>query len=501
MYPIVNDDSEIFISYAHLDNRVLPGQEQGWVSIFHQTLKVFLGEKLSPEPKIWRDVKLGGTDLITDTILGRLAAAKVMISILSPRYLDSIWCMREVEQFCIAAAENGGIRVNERARIVKVVKYPPHRSPPDVFSDLLGFEFFENKDEGTLEFRLEFGPEAMQKFFFKVNDLANEIKNLLEALRRGQQNPPVPPPKSLCVFLAETTPDLEGVRDNIKRELIQRKYTVLPDGPLPENAGDFIDAVRAHLAQSKLSVHLIGNEYGSCPKGETRSVVQLQNDLAAERADDEGFSRIIWMPPDLKLSESRPNELQHYRFVNSLQNSDSSGISELLQTPLEVLKTEIQDKIEQKPSDLKKPLKPQSIKLIYLIYDKLDSDRARVLRAALVKNGYEVNVPNFEGEDPHRDHNNKLLICDGALVLWDRASDFWLRTKLSDLAKIQASSPPPNIRAKALYISGEESELKDGFLTSQARIIKRFGQINASLLKPFLDALENGWEDELDGTL
>ena len=35
-------DSDVFISYAHIDNQPLPGGQDGWVTVFHEALEQFL---------------------------------------------------------------------------------------------------------------------------------------------------------------------------------------------------------------------------------------------------------------------------------------------------------------------------------------------------------------------------------------------------------------------------------------------------------------------------
>ena len=97
--------------------------------------------------KIWRDEKLSGTDVYDDKIVSEFKKAKVMISVLSPRYIKSEWCNRELNEFCEAAENESGIRVGEKSRLIKVVKTPLIRTrQPSISQDfeaILGFDFFE----------------------------------------------------------------------------------------------------------------------------------------------------------------------------------------------------------------------------------------------------------------------------------------------------------------------------------------------------------------------
>ena len=64
----------------------------------------------SSEPaKIWRDEKLTGNDVYDDKIVNEFKNAKVMISVLSPRYIKSEWCNRELNEFYNAAENEAGV--------------------------------------------------------------------------------------------------------------------------------------------------------------------------------------------------------------------------------------------------------------------------------------------------------------------------------------------------------------------------------------------------------
>src|SRR2546423_2059169 len=427
---------EIFISYAHLDNNPLSlrGQtKQGWVSVFHYSLGVLLAEKLGDEPAIWRDNKKSPNQPITPTILNRLPTVAVMISIISPRYVNSPWCLDEVNIFVEAAQVNGGLIVSDRSRVVKVVKTPldedDKKKVPSVFADLDGYDFFEPDDGGDpREFRPEFGPEEEQNFLLKVDDVAREISRLIKALKALAAEAALPAAESLAleapreqlagngseghidpnslirfddpprkeseqkqptaVFLA-ASPDLGGARDNIKRDLEQRGYVVLPDeSKLPRQAEEFKKQVRADLIRCSLSIHLIGREYGDSPGGEGLSYMQLQYDLAAERDHEPNFSRLIWMPKSL-----RPEEGGRDLWLWKLTNDCSPGISDILETSLEDFKTAIQDRIAAISRDPQPPSVRRDVPLIYLIYEDVDAAVAGRLDDHLYQNKCNVLMP------------------------------------------------------------------------------------------------------------
>ena len=61
--------NDIFISYAHVDNEALTEGQKGWISQFHRTLEIRLRQLLGDNPRIWRDMKLSGTDIFDEKII------------------------------------------------------------------------------------------------------------------------------------------------------------------------------------------------------------------------------------------------------------------------------------------------------------------------------------------------------------------------------------------------------------------------------------------------
>ena len=101
-------ENEIFISYAHLDNEPLVRGDDGWISNFHRALEIRVAQLWGEKPKIWRDPKLQGNDVLAEELVARLANVALLVSILTPRYLKSEWCTREVHEFWVSSKKTGG---------------------------------------------------------------------------------------------------------------------------------------------------------------------------------------------------------------------------------------------------------------------------------------------------------------------------------------------------------------------------------------------------------
>src|SRR4051812_39310088 len=153
-------EKDVFISYAHLDDKPLDDGAKGWISDFHSLLETRLEQTVGHEILIWRDEKVTGNEVFAPEIEAQLPALKLMVTIITPRYLDSDWCKREMDTFYKAALLNGGLRIGNKSRIFKIVKTPVDRDViaqlPEgihqVFDEILDYKFYFNEPE-TGKFR------------------------------------------------------------------------------------------------------------------------------------------------------------------------------------------------------------------------------------------------------------------------------------------------------------------------------------------------------------
>ncbi|HVF90439.1 MAG TPA: TIR domain-containing protein, partial [Blastocatellia bacterium] len=486
-------EEDIFISYAHIDNLPLDNGLKGWVETFHERLKIRLMQLMGEEVKIWRDRKLQGNDVFEETLTGRIANVALLVSVLSPRYLKSEWCIREIDEFCKQAALSGGLQVGDKLRVFKVLKthVPPQEHPP-VIQGLLGYEFYEyDSDRGRArEFRPEVAPSPDIRYWEKLDDLAYDIKHLIESLKTSAVAPgPLAQaaPDGKTVYLAETTSDLRDERERVKRELQQHGHNILPDRELPL-VGDSLKAtIREFLDRSDLSVHLMGARYGVIPEGESRSVVHLQSALAAERG---GLRQIIWIPPGLETPEDQAQQ----RLLDSFRlESNGHGLVDVLQTRLEELKTFIQDNLNAKSKPASAAPGGGQGRSVYLVCDRQDIEATQPVADHLFALGMNVILPLMT--DPAapndealalQDHKDNLLECDAVLIYYGRASEIWLRMKQREMQKLVGYGRTKPLLAKALYVSGPRTDAKERLRDHETLIIKNYDAFSPESLRPFV---------------
>jgi hypothetical protein len=480
-------DQNLFISYAHLDDEPFNPGEKGWITRFHANLKVYLGMQLGREAKIWRDEKLQGNDVFPDEIVAQFRGSALLISVVTPRYLNSEWCTREAREFCQAAQQTGGLVIGNKSRVFKVIKTPVDdreaEALPAHMKDLLGFEFFAHKDGAPLELDPDFGPEYSQLYRQKVALLAQDIAQLLKALESGDRAGKRDDPKGLsdgqaagkpAVYLAECSYDRKPQRELLEGELKRLGYPVLPDRRLPADEAEFIAATDGLLARCALSIHLVGERYGAVPDGPTdKSATMLQNEAAVARCRASELKRLIWLPQGTGSESDRQR-----KFIAAL-NTDAEAQfgADLITGDIEELRASIystlrkieQPKVKQPESGAagEELVSGDSAKLIYFIFTEKDRKASVPVRKLCKQLGFEVAIPDFEGDasEIRKSNQQKLASCSVVVVFYGVGDEAWKRTVDNELKKSAgysgAGSRPPILTYLAEPSSDDKQDLID----------------------------------------
>ncbi len=489
----MNFDKHLFISYAHVDNLPTPDDDQGWVTRFHKYLEAYLSQNMGEEAKIWRDERLRGSDIFTNEIVKQFPKTAVLVSILSPRYLESEWCLREVNEFCKVAGENGGLTVDDKARVLRamVKKIPAERREqlPGILKNALGYEFYQETDgkrELPLDPRFGSGETYRRQIYF----LAQDIAEVITKLKQKDNGGPPPEPFQPTVYLAECSYDLQDDRDKIRGELRGYGYTTLPDQltRLPDLETDYTAEVGRLLDQCKLSVHLVGKSRGKVPDGPSqKSVVQLQNEVAAKKSEERGLRRVIWLPQGTRSEQPEQQE-----FIEALQKvADLQRGAELITADLETLKGAVYA-VLQKPEKPAWPGPPDA-KLVYLICDERDRSATIPLRKFLMGQGLDVEIPVFEGDAAKvRQANQDLLTqCDAVILFYGAGDEAWKRTVENDLKKMKGYRGEKPLLASYTYLAEPPTaDKKDLIDLEEPNLIKGLQGFSEAEMRPLLKMLQ-----------
>ncbi|MGH2398179.1 MAG: TIR domain-containing protein, partial [bacterium] len=306
-------NNDVFISYGHIDNRPFGDPGGGWVDIFHEHLQNFVNVHVGRRTDIWRDRRLTGAEVFSDEIEQQLRSSAVLVAVISPAYMQSEWCNRELVGFTKAAQDRGSLRVGNLERVVKVLRLPVERSAlPPLLDEVLGAQFYrvDPASERARDLLLDPAGDARQVFRARVDDVAQDLSRLLKAMAADAAAVAAPPvPAGDTVFLAWTTGDLTEEREKLRRELEARNYRVVPAGAPPLDAAGVRESVLAALGEAKIAIHLVGALYGFVPEGEERSIIELQSDEALYQASNSAAARIFWLAPNAQPQDRRLSAL------------------------------------------------------------------------------------------------------------------------------------------------------------------------------------------------
>jgi hypothetical protein len=492
---------DLFISYAHIDNQAMTADEKGWVSRFHSTLERMLSVNMGKNVRIWRDDKLQGNDMFADEITDQFAQTAVLISVLTPCYINSDWCTKEVDEFYKTAQQYGGITIDNKSRIFKVVKIPvdTQESLPLEMKNALGYEFFMMEDGVPTVLDAMYGLSYAEAYKKKVNILSWHIAELLKKIEAGLgDNSPQEEAKG-TVYLAECSHNLKEVRELLESDLQHHGYTVLPDRQLPRDEADYVTAVQSLLERSTLSIHLVGKTYGAVPDGPSeKSVVVLQNTLAVQRSKSDTLERLIWLPEGTNSEHSRQQA-----FITALHQDENIQYgADLITGDVETLKASVHatlKKLEKlDATTLATPDEGEDgNKLIYLICNERDVKATVAVRKFLRNAGFNITTPIFEGDAGvvREAHQQSMKECDAVIIFYGSGDEGWKHTLDNELKKLpvyRGDKPllgcytylaQPSTAKKVDLIDMEEDKLIDGLEAFSATAMTDFMQVISSAAK------------------
>jgi Domain of unknown function (DUF4062) len=471
---------DVLVTYAEKDNEVAKKNEQGWVTQFKKFLELMLLQVLGTKPNI---VIKSEFDTATAPALDNAA---ILVTVLTKEFVQSGRCLDLVEAFYKTTSNT---KIN---RVFKVLKSPlTLQEQPPRLRDSLGYEMYQLDDEtGVLkEYADFFSQEAERQYWMKLVDLAYDIHETLIVLKEGDNRTEVKNIyKRKTIYLAETGHDLSVQRNIIKRELMRHGYVVLPNHTLSTQANEVERSIRKDLEECALSIHLIGSAYGEIPEGADRSIVDIQNKLAAECAlskkqSKQEFSRLIWIAQNLKNASDKQKA-----FIETLKrDTEAQEGAEILQNPLEDFKNIVREELLD--SQERVSITESVGKSIYLVHDRVDHAEVKPFQEAIEKSGFKVLSPAFEGElmEVRKRHIENLRNFDGAIIFKGKVNDQWVRMKVLDLLKAPGFGRKKPIRGKAIVGIGS----LDGFKNQNLTLIAGDNNRSLETLKNFLNDIES----------
>jgi len=486
---------DIFVSYAHVDNEPDFDEEDGWVTTLQKLLMRRLRKLLGRDCfSLWRDQELAKHIDFEPQIVTALENSATLLLVLSPGYLRSEWCNREMRVFLKLVRDRGTSRGG--VFVVLREKIDHHDWPEELDgAQLTGYRFWieeTGKRPRPLDSRRD-----RESYFDALNDLANEMAECLQNLRigaeprqreRAERSSPsnqrcetrkspdtVASRPEATVFLAETTDDIDPIRCRVKRHLEQSGLRVVPDVFYPREPAAFAQAVQDDLSQAKIFVQLLSEVAGRKMPDRDETYVVHQHRCALERQ----LPVMQWRDPDLLVEdvESRIEDPAHRHLL--LGATVESVDIEDFKHDVVVRATREACVYERPPGEA----------FVFVNSATADCPLAAELCQYLDQRGFGYALPIREGkaEDIRDDLRMNVLTCDGMIVVYGRSASNWVRGQLLEARK--AAIHRERKLHSAVYEGPPTPKSPLGFKLPRMHVIPCHEGLDEERLQPFLDEL------------
>jgi hypothetical protein len=317
----------VFVSYAHADDVPMDAGVPGWVSLFVDKLKRAVARQAGGASiEFWMDHRLEPQRRVDDELRRRIRDSVVILSFVSPRYLESEWCGKEIATF---VAEVGHGIASNRVFMVEVLptrRDKWHSAVQDLTAIPLWTESLTHPEPRTKGWPVP-DPRGDRDFWDDVNYLAGVLARQLQGLDttdggngmlplqsvQATAAPPDPAP-------ADTPPDTPAsevltivvhAADDENRQLVGKTQELL--GELDADAylapvispGQTPAQHRAAVEQMLRTSHGVLVVYGAAPPSWVQSKhAEVRKLLALERRGT--WTGLLEGPPETKLPHGLP---------------------------------------------------------------------------------------------------------------------------------------------------------------------------------------------------
>jgi len=176
-------ENDIFVSYAWVDNKPLPGIKKGWVSCLVEVLENYLSLEVgrSDQVKVWMDKRNNDRVHLTSELLGKVKHSATLLMVLSRGYLTSKWCKAELN--CFLERFNAGS--NESLRQIFVAEKTIHRvKRPKALEEVISYPFWYSDGNNRIRtWGLHRYPPEETEYYHQVQNIAYDVTEELERLK------------------------------------------------------------------------------------------------------------------------------------------------------------------------------------------------------------------------------------------------------------------------------------------------------------------------------
>lgn len=496
-------DYDIFISYAHLDNMKMPGQQQGWIELFYQSLNLKLAQHVGKldAVKIWWDTnKLNGSKLFDTSIEEAIKKSAIFISLISPGYLKSEYCKKEMDLFYTkSAAEKAGTSIGDNARMIKVlINNIPYTELPSEFGRATGFPFYKARDKDDLGDPLDYTDPV---FAQQLKDLRDALVHFFEIFPRddsgektgsGTDTGNSDTKNAFTLYFGEVSDSLRTARKRTIAELEKDGFKIITNIPPPEEAAAHEQKLKEVLPAADLAVHLLDQFPGREIEGTGTWYTKKQAELSLQLSS----SKLLWVPSD--LDEKNIEEENYKTFIQSIENKTGpGGTFEFIRGN----KSELTRQITEYAETIKQSrVRKENAARISVLLDTHFSDQqyAFTLGQALLKNNMQPYI-NPQEDDPRKNINElagRISQVNKLVFLYGNVSKEWVLERMSAALQLIVTHEY-NVEDFYVYLAppdkeNEEIKLNQRFLKINMLDNSSSPVLNAELLDNFVKNIRGG---------
>jgi hypothetical protein len=391
------------------------------------------------------DYELRGNEPVTQGITGQLDNSAILLLILSPGYLASEWCCRELSLFVDQVGKGSGrIFIVERESVER----------PEALRDLLGYKFWV-KDEANYPRTLGVPKPEEVTYFQRLNELAHHLVEQLKLLRAhsdtaatlssvAHAGPQNSMPRA-TIFLAEVTDDLQEIRAEVETYLQQQNIRVLPSTLYYfPNAEEIRQAIDADLQESTLFVQLLSSATPRRPPG--MSTPQMQYEAAKAIAD---LPIVQWRDRRVDLTTIQEPPQRAFLDAATVVATGIEAFKQYIIQQLEALEARRLEAEKRKQEEhIKQTLRAASLqdKLVFINTGPEDLSLAHEIADMLKEEGFGFSLPllaDISPSEKRRDLEENLRDCDAVVVLYANTSVVWVREQLRYCRRMQGQRERP----------------------------------------------------------
>jgi hypothetical protein len=440
----VGYEYDIFISYSHDDNDVLPGENAGWVTQFRDYLENWLVKRRGLKGlNIWFDSRgLQGNTAFDAEIQTAIEKSSLFFVLHSHNYQGSAYCRKELGWFMDHSRQyRNGVMVGNDSRLFNILLNNIHYAQwPQELAGTSGFKLHD-ADEKSPDFGYPLSPQVAA-FDNAMRQLVEATAKTLDAINKQAPTPvALPTPASgeddgrPKIFLADVADSLHLFRKRLINE-IGEQAIILPSLPPPYAASEHQQKLADTLQQASLSIHLLDQYGGREVEGMAdMTFPRLQAGAVRSRAS----SSLVWVPDTLSAADIEDDQQAAWLYEMEHGQREASGFH-FVRSSRQAFIDQVLQKLAQIKAEAVTGNKGESSRFLIDTHQK-DLRYAFELGARLAERELDVEF-NKETTDPVKSLENfeKMVgEVQHLIIMFGKVAPQWVKGRIQTTIKVIAN--------------------------------------------------------------